>query len=99
MFDRFKAALKKLIEKKIDCGELPPELIKNPYFPGMLSMVVACTVAIKIFEIRERRIAELPIHIQKRIRRSDKRWDKLWHRRKRPILRHAMIKIRRSRVL
>ena len=99
MFDRFKAALKKLIEKKIDSGELPPELINNPYFPCMLSMVVACTVAIKIIEIKERRIAELPIHIQKRIRRSEKRWSKLWHRRKRPILRHAMIKIRRSRVL
>ena len=99
MYDRFKAALKKLIEKKIDSGELPPELIKNPYFPGMLSMAVACTVAIKIIEIRERRIAKLPIHIQKRIRRSEKRWSKLWHRRKRPILRHAMIKIRRSRVL
>lgn len=99
MFERFKAALKRIIEKKIDSGEVPPELIHNPYFPGMLAMVVACAGAIKIIDIRERRIAELPIHIQKRIRRSDKRWDKLWHRRKRPILRHAMIKIRRSRVL
>lgn len=99
MLDRFMAVFKKLIEKKIDSGKLPPELIKDPYFLSMLSMAVACTAAIKIIEIRERRIAKLPTHIQKRIRRSEMRRDKLWHRRKRPILRHAMIKIRRSRVL
>ena len=74
-------------------------LLKPMFNLSLLPMTVAVAGVLALIKIREGEIARLPKHVQLRVRRADKRSHARLRRRKRPILRHARIKIGQRRVL
>lgn len=83
-----------LMSNDNDLANLSP-MWKEALSEGLIPMTLAVSGALSILDWRERYIRTLPLHIQQRVRRSDERIRRRINRRKRPVLRHHRIKIRR----
>lgn len=83
-----------LMSNDNDLANLSP-MWKEALSEGLIPMTLAVSGALSILNLRERYILTLPLHIQQRVRRSDERIRRRINRRKRPVLRHHRIKIRR----
>lgn len=96
MFDKLKNMF--LFRHKL---KTEPAIWKDtgPSILSLLPLAVGITAVIKLFAIREDYIHSLPLNKQLIIRRRDKRIHYKIKRKRRPILRHSNIYIRRSRVL
>lgn len=96
--DKLLSSLRELKEIKED-SEISDIWKEALSLPGILALSVVSVAVITVFKIREDKIASLPSYAQLRVRRHDKRIHARIDRRKRPILRHARIRVRRSRIL